>query len=312
MSYTDMGSSAWKNDNDIPLPLLHNETIVEQPVNLGTLTQRYTSYCQDFISRNRDTNFFLYMAFNHVHQPSFVSKEFCNSSVRGRYGDAASEMDNAIGQILKSLTNSGLDNNTIVFFTSDNGPALSSNAKGGSAGLFYGGKTLTWEGGVREPGIVRWNGHIEPGRISHEVVTTYDIFSTVLKLAGVEEPSDRIIDGRDMSPVLFTKNDKSSHDCLYIYKGTSDSKLTGLWAVRCGAYKAHFVTSTHFNKTPVVHDPPLLYQLEYDPSEKYPVDSKSPEYKGAMETIQAAKAIHEATLKSVPNQMAMGGNDEYK
>jgi arylsulfatase A len=308
----DMGASAWTSEHGIPLPLLHNETVIEQPVNLGTLTQRYISFCQDFISQNKDNHFFLYMAFNHVHTPNFVSKEFCNTSVRGRYGDAASEMDNAIGQILKSLTDNGLDNNTIVFFTSDNGPWLIKELQGGSAGLLYEGKTTTWEGGVREPGIVRWTGHIEPGRISHEVVTTYDIFSTIMKLADVEEPGDRTIDGRDMSPVLFNENGKTSHDCLFIYKGTPDSNLTGLWAVRCGAYKAHFVTNTHLKTTPIVHDPPLLYQLEYDPSEDYPIDSKSSEYQDAMEIIQAAKAKHEATLTPVPNQMAMGGNDEYK
>ena len=82
--------------------------------------------------------------------------------------------------------------------------------------------------------------------------------------------------------------------------------------MRCGAYKAHFVTNTHLKTTPIVHDPPLLYQLEYDPSENYPIDSKSPEYEDAMETIRAAMKEHETTLKPVPNQMAMGGNDEYK
>ncbi|XP_062502846.1 steryl-sulfatase-like isoform X2 [Corticium candelabrum] len=308
----DMGASAWTSEKGIPLPLVKDETVMEQPANLGTLTQRYADYCRDFIERNKNNNFFLYMAFNHVHTPNFVSKEFCNTSIRGRYGDAAAEMDDAIGQIMKSLKDNEVDNNTIVFFTSDNGPWLIRELEGGSAGLLYEGKTTTWEGGVREPGIVRFPPLIKAGRISHEVVTTYDIFSTVLTLADVREPTDRIIDGRDMSPILFDVTGKTSHKCLFIYKGTPNEKLTGLWAIRCGPYKAHYVTNTHLNHTAVIHNPALLYHLEYDPGENFPIDSKSSEYEEAMLVIEAAKKEHEATLKPVPNQMAMGGNDEYK
>ena len=166
----------------VPLPLLHNTTIIEQPTNLGTLTQRYADYCADFIQRNKDNKFVLYMAFNHVHTPNFVSKKFCNTSARGRFGDTDSEMDDAIGQIMAALKENGVDNNTLVFFTSDNGPTLFQGVHGGSAGLLFGGKTTTWEGGVREPGLARWPGRIDAGRVSREVVATYDIFPTMLKV----------------------------------------------------------------------------------------------------------------------------------
>ncbi|XP_065832567.1 arylsulfatase A-like isoform X1 [Oscarella lobularis] len=309
----DMGASAWTSMRDgVPLPLLHNTTIIEQPTNLGTLTQRYADYCADFIQRNKDNKFVLYMAFNHVHTPNFVSKKFCNTSARGRFGDTDSEMDDAIGQIMAALKENGVDNNTLVFFTSDNGPTLFQGVHGGSAGLLFGGKTTTWEGGVREPGLARWPGRIDAGRVSREVVATYDIFPTMLKLAGVELPSDRVIDGRDMSPVLFNADGKSAHNCLFIYKGTPDTELVGLWAIRCGPYKAHYVTNRAHNRTIVKHDPPLLFQLERDASEQYSIAPNSDEYKEAMTQITSAKEDHENSLKPVPNQMAMGTKEEYK
>eukprot|EP00118_Oscarella_pearsei_P024950 m.307191 g.307191 ORF g.307191 m.307191 type:complete len:499 (+) comp41999_c0_seq1:36-1532(+) len=308
----DMGSSAWTHDDDVPLPLLHNTTVIEQPVDLGTVTQRYADFCREYITRNKEKKFVLYMAFSHVHTPNFVSKKWCNSSSRGRFGDADSEMDDAVGQIMAALKENELDNNTLVFFTSDNGPWLIKRLDGGSAGPLFEGKTTTWEGGVREPGLARWPGRIEAGRVSPEVVTTYDIFPTILKLAGVDLPNDRVIDGRDMSPVLFNADGKSGHDCLYIYKGTPNEKLPGLWAIRCGPYKAHYVTNTHLNTTAVVHDPPLLFHVERDPSEQFTLSSSSDEYKEAMAKITAAKTEHEKTLTPVPNQMAMGSKDEYK
>lgn len=130
----------------------------------------------------------------------------------------------------------------------------------------------------RVPGFVRWPSHIQAGW-SPEVVATYDIFPTAIALAGGELPSDRVIDGKDMGPVLFN-GDKSQHDCIYIYKGTPDTNCPnkaatcpGLWAVRCGDYKAHWVTSTWQvgSDKGVFHDPPLLYNLQFDPSENYPV-----------------------------------------
>ena len=118
-------------------------------------------------------------------------------------------------------------------------------------GLLRDGKTTTWEGGVREPGIVHWPGHVPAGRVSPAVVATYDIFPTALALAGVDPPSGVHIDGRDMAPVIFGGSDKSQHDCIFHYKGTPGlgcpkshpTGCPGLWAIRCGAYKLHTVTS---------------------------------------------------------------------
>eukprot|EP00939_MAST-03C_sp_MAST-3C-sp1_P001955 g1955.t1 len=327
----DMGSSAWQYYNSVdrpPLPLLDISNssirIVEQPTNLNLLSERYVNRTRDVIKMSKEKNvpFFLYVAFNHVHVPDFASKAFCNTSLRGRFGDALSELDDAIGKIMRSLEESGVANNTIVFFTSDNGPWLVKGLSGGSAGLLRDGKTTTWEGGVREPGIVVWPGKIASDSISRSVVTTYDIFATIVSIVGAESPPDRIIDGRDISPILFGENDTSPHDCIFHYKGSPGLKCPeempencpGLWAARCGPYKLHYVTSTWTNgsNNGVFHDPPLIFNVEHDPSESWALDTSSREYEDARTRIENAVAIHKRGMKAVPNQMARGVDPNLK
>lgn len=367
----DMGDSYWDNNTQTPLPLLENTTIIEQPVNLATLSPRYiakaTAFMQSAAARNAP--FFLYMAHNHVHVPMFCSQQFCNTSLRGPYGDNMAELDNEVGQLVDAIQALGADNNTLMIFTSDNGPWLIEGLNGGSAGLLRDGKTTTWEGGVRVPAIARWPGRIAPGRVTAELASTMDVFTTTyevpeprdgqrergterkrdresggrekgktklgqerhaplrvislllvvsrlcrLALAGVAPPADRVIDGRDLSKVLFDPAAPSPHDCLFHYKGTSNRAKgqTGLWAVRCGNYKAHFVTNTYLDPIPVVHNPPLIFNIPFDPSETYPLSNSTAEYKAALATIQAAIAIHEATCpECAPNQMALGGNTTF-
>ena len=142
--------------------------ILEQPTDLNLLTGRYVQESMlDFIrkSTREKVPFFLYMAFNHVHVPDFANQQFCNSTLRGRFGDALAEMDDAVGKILNFLYSIKAEENTIVFFTSDNGPWLIKSEAGGVSGLLRGGKQTTWEGGVREPGIVSWPGKIKEGWI---------------------------------------------------------------------------------------------------------------------------------------------------
>merc|ERR1719287_327341 len=127
------------------------------------------------------------------------------------------EMDSHIGSVLTTLKDADVDDNTLVFFTSDNGPWLIQRLSGGSQGTFFEGKTTTWEGGIREPAIVRWPGKVQAGTVNREMVATYDIFATVVKLAGAKLPEDRFIDGKDLSGVL-THGEKG-HRCLFHYKG---------------------------------------------------------------------------------------------
>ncbi len=342
----DMGSSAWDRytSRDRPaLPLVSSQadgtvTVLEQPTNLNLLSSRYVNESIKFMKSGsakeavgddsqHGAPWFLYVAFNHVHVPNFASQDFCNTSIRGRFGDAIQELDDAVGAIVSAIPS---PDDTIIFFTSDNGPWLVKRISGGSAGVFRDGKETTWEGGVREPGIIAWPGKIRGGRISHQVVATYDIFATAVALAGGTLPDDRVIDGKDLSPVLFGSHRGNAalptnavHPCIFIYKGTpglgcptDHPNCPGLWATRCGAYKLHRVTSnTTFGSRPnqgVFHDPPLIYNVEQDPGESYPLDPASAEYKAQRASIEAAMSAHEATLRPVPNQMASGLNPDLR
>merc|ERR1712232_62127 len=132
----DMGRSAWDNSSTVTvLPLVHNTTVIEQPVNLNTLDERYAAKAVEFIQHTakQQTPFLLYFACSHVHIPDYASHRFCNTSKRGRFGDAMAEMDKSIGTVLTSLKTAGVDDNTVVFFTSDNGPWLIQKLAGGSA-----------------------------------------------------------------------------------------------------------------------------------------------------------------------------------
>jgi len=352
----DMGDSPWYTNPYFPLtvPLMHNKTIVQQPADLSKLTELYAQKAAAFITDNlvAKTPWLLYLAWNHVHVPDFASQQFCNTSIRGRFGDALEEMDHYIGQVLDALHTAGGDENTVVFFTSDNGPWLIERWSGGSSGPFFEGKTTTWEGGVRVPGIIRWPGRVPAGAISHELVATYDIFTTVAGLAGASLPQGVVLDGRDLSQVMRGNASTRESRCMMIYKGVPSTGLPprhddpqpGLWAVRCGPYKAHFVSACavmgalgdrRCGKGPfgavegckgsecddrildaqtnaaVKHDPPLMFQLEKDPGELYPLSPKSEEYTHALAVILEAKAEHEATLTPVPNQIGMGNDKRY-
>jgi len=253
------------------VPLLRGEQVVERPADQASLTKRYTAEAVKFIKENRSKPFFLYFAHTFPHVPLFASAQFKGKSPRGLYGDAVEELDWGVGQVLDALRQEKLAENTLVFFTSDNGPWLIQNEQGGSAGLLKEGKGSTWEGGMREPGLAWWPGKIKPGVVSRELAGTMDIFATCLIQAGALIPSDRVIDGVDMTPVLLGTG-KSNRDTWFYYRGTQ------LYAVRKGAFKAHFITRSGYGKDgPEKHDPPLLYNLDHDAGEQFDVAKKHPE-----------------------------------
>jgi len=306
---TDMGTSSYQLNvsfpNEPPIPLMYNNDIIEQPANLDNLTQNYADHVMSFLDKQKNSKepFLIYMSFNHVHIPNFYNKKFKGKSRRGDFGDSSMEMDNAIGQIMQKMEDNGFDENTVIFYTSDNGPWLKEKLQGGSAGLFYEGKGTTWEGGFRVPSFIRWKSKIEERQISQEMTSTVDIFTTILSLSNIDLPTDRIIDGVDLSPILFKKTYNLNRDCIFLYKGTSyNNTYPGLWAVRCNKYKAHYVSITHIDNTPIFHNPPLLFDLEYDPSELYPLNSSSSYYKNIMTNIQQQVDNHKKTIIPVTNQ----------
>ncbi len=274
-------------------PLLRDEKVVEQPAVQTTITKRYTEEAIRFIRANKEKPFFVYLAHNLPHVPLFRSKEFEGKSLRGLYGDVIEEIDHGVGQILDTLGELDLDEKTLVVFTSDNGPWLIFNQHGGSAGLLRDGKGCTYEGGMREPTIFYWPGHVRPGVVA-ELGSTLDLLPTCAKLAGAEPPADRVLDGADLSPVLLGEG-KSPRRTMFYYRGEQ------LYAVRHRAFKAHFITKGAYGRDkPVQHDPPELYNLEHDPSEKYNVAA---EYPDVIAEIKRIAEEHRNTLEPVENQL---------
>jgi arylsulfatase A len=277
------------------VPLLADCHEVERPADQTTLTRRYTEAAVQFIERHRDTPFFLYMPHSMPHVPLFRSDAFANTSSRGLYGDVIEEIDWSVGRVLETLRTHGLEKNTIVWFTSDNGPWLTFRDHGGSAGPLKDGKGTTWDGGMREPTIVWWPGTVPAGRVSSELGTTMDIFVTSVALAGGTLPGDRVLDGVDLSPTLLHEQQSPRGDVMY-YRGTR------LMAVRQGAWKAHFMTQESYtgNNELVVHDPPLLFNLEVDPGEQWNVAEAHPDVVAAITQLAAR---HRAGVEPVPSQL---------
>ncbi|ESO98213.1 hypothetical protein LOTGIDRAFT_159001 [Lottia gigantea] len=253
--------------------------------------------------------FLLYWAVDATHGPLYASRQFMDTSRRGRYGDAVRELDYGVGIILNQLKSLGLDNNTLVIFSSDNGAATYAKQKGGSNGPFLCGKETTFEGGMREPTIAWWPGKIKAGQVSHQLGSLMDLYTTIISLAGIEKPTDRIIDGIDLSATLFQNNIEDRE--IFYYRGDE------LMAVRMGIYKAHlwtwsnsiqeFHAGTDFCPGQIIegvttHDQtnytaqPLLFNLGTDPGEKYKIKPESAEYKQVMPNIIAAVNKHKSEL----------------
>jgi arylsulfatase A len=275
------------------VPLRRNDEIIERPADQNTITRRYTEDAQRFIRENKSGPFFLYFAHSFPHVPLFASPEFRGRSARGLYGDVVEELDWSVGQVLATLRSEGLAGNTLVFFTSDNGPWLTQFEQGGSAGLLREGKGCTFDGGMRVPAIAWWPGKIAPRTTTSALATTMDLFATSLALAGAALPTDRPLDCVDLRPVLFG-NGPSPRETVWFYRGSS------LYAVRHGDYKAHLITQPAYGPEPAKkHDTPLLYHMPVDPSEKFDVAAKHPDVLAAI-----AKLVekHRAGLKIAPSQ----------
>jgi len=252
--------------------LFRNNTLLKKnsEIEYDQITLNYTQEAISFIRKNREKPFFLYMAHSAIHIPLFASKEFRrHEGINGLYRDMTEELDWSCGEILKELKDAGILDNTIVIFTSDNGPS------GVAASPLHGGKGSTWEAGFREPLIVRWPGHIPAGSICHEMATMMDFLPTLANISGARIPADRIIDGKDMSQLLTNKNAKSSYSFLCYYG--RDGELA---AIRKGKWKLHFLEPSEkwAGKQPIVEallntkpttPLPWLYDLRNDIGETH-------------------------------------------
>jgi len=273
---------------------MREKVIIERPADQRTLTRRYTEEAIAKIRSFKDEPFFLYLAYTSPHIPLFRSEQFKDASKAGIYGDVIEEIDWSVGQILETLKKEGIAKNTLVIFTSDNGPAsFRFKTHGGSAGMLSGGKAGTYEGGLRVPAIFWWPDKIKPGVVM-EMTTTMDLFPTFCSLANVNLPNDRIYDGYDISPMLLGKG-TNPRDVVFYYRGTQ------VFAIRKGNFKAHFITQPeYYSLEKTFHDPPLLFNLDVDPSEKYNVALEHPDI---IAEINKILEEHLSTLVPVENQL---------
>ncbi|MFM8469714.1 MAG: sulfatase [Limisphaerales bacterium] len=281
--------AAWWNS-----PLYRNEELIERPADLSTLTQRYTDAAVKFIQANKSKPFLLYFPHTYPHTPLFASKTFRGTSQRGIYGDVVEELDASVGRVLGTLRAEQLAENTLVFFTSDNGPWLSMNQQGGSAGLLREGKGSTWEGGMRVPGIAWWPGKIKAAQTQRTLACTRDLGTPSLKLAGADVPADRPIDGLDIRPLLFGTG-TVPREAYFFYRGTR------LMAARVGDYKAHFMTQAAYGQPKEdVHETPLLFNLRVDPSENFNLATNHP---AMLSQIAQSVEKHKRTLTPAQSQL---------
>ena len=256
--------------------LYRGKQIEQRHVECEELTKRYTDEVVSFIDRQQDEPFFIYVSHHIVHSPQLPSEDFRGTSKKGKYGDFIRELDHSTGRIMKALRDAGVDDKTLVVFTSDNGPTFH-----GSSGPLLGGKYCTVEGGHRVPGIFRWPGKIPAGQVSNITLTSMDLLPLFCELAGVALPQDRKIDGKHIWPILQGEAAESPHKRLYYYNGTN------LQAVREGNWKLHLPRTEkdqpfwnkkkHRARVFVTLEKPHLYNLKEDVGEKNDLAEQYPE-----------------------------------
>jgi arylsulfatase A len=271
----------WKEKRwDIYENQLYRDTeVIESPVNQQTLTDRYTDEAVRFVTGNKDRPFFLYLAYSMVHVPLFVPDDRYDPDPRQAYRLAMEHVDDSVGRILAALDEYKLAQNTLVVYSSDNGPWLPKQHHAGSAKPLRDGKGTTYDGGMRVPGVMRWPARIPAGATCRRVAGTIDLLPTIAAQAGAQVPADRPIDGRDISALLADPNAPSPHDTegyFYYRNGTVE-------AIRQGPWKLRTVKGIE------------LYNLEQDIGESTNLADRHPEQ---VKFLQQAIETYDADLKA--------------
>ncbi|XP_037368647.1 arylsulfatase L [Talpa occidentalis] len=310
--------------------LMRNHSITEQPMKFQRTTSLMLQEVSSFLKRNKRGPFLLFVSFLHVHTPLVTTHSFRGHSAHGLYGDNVEEMDWMVGQILSTLDSEGLTNQTLVYFTSDNGGSLEvqlgDNQYGGWNGIYRGGKGMGgWEGGIRVPGIFRWPGVLPAGRVIHEPTSLMDVFPTVVQLGGGTVPRDRVIDGRDLLPLLLGTPHHQHHEFLMHYCENLLHAARWHQADRGATWKVHYMTPRFHPEGAGAcygrmvcpcsgghvdhHDPPLLFDLSRDPAEAHILTPDTePLFHQVVDTVSRAVEQHRRTLSPVPLQLDKPGN----
>nr|CAB3223277.1 arylsulfatase-like [Phallusia mammillata] len=304
-----------------------NATMKEQPINPEMLTQRIAADAVQFVKDNHDNPFFLYMGMPQTHTAMICSTKFCNKSRRGIYGDNVNEMSWAVGEVVNVVKQLGIEENTLVMFISDHGPQIEECFHGGSPGPLKGGKATSWEGGIHVPSIAWWPGKIPPGSVNHHVLSTMDVFPTLLALAGENNVGKQgtFLDGIRVDQ-LFAENHenvKPPHKILFHYCSKQ------LFAVRLGRYKIHYYTQNveaHNYSSNCVdgqpmgdmianmdcsratkQSPPIMFDLETDPGERFQLEASL--HEDVLTEAQTLIDEHRKTLTPVPQQLGNWNDD---
>lgn len=267
------------NKYQFRLPWIEDNKVTEWEPDQRLLTRRTTEAAVQFIESRKDQPFFVYVPYSMPHIPIYASDKFKGTSPRGLYGDVIEEIDWGVGELVSTIERLGLRNNTLIVFTTDNGPWLPFKEKGGSAGLLRGGKGSNWEGGQRVPCIVSWPGTIPKGTVCREVATTMDFLPTIAALAGADLSALPQIDGHDIGPLLRGQKGATSRTEHFLYY-TSRGKIAG---VRRGPWKLLLKEG--------------LFHVEHDVSEQWDISKQHPEL--VAELTQLATDADAAITKSM-------------
>lgn len=256
------GAKSFPHPFQKPLPLIDGETVLEHMPDQTLLTTRYTERAIEFMTEHRDRPFFIYLAHAMPHVYLHVSDKFRGKSERGLYGDVVMEIDWSVGEIRSTLEQLGIDDNTLIVFTSDNGPWLPYGVDGGSAGPLRGGKGSEFEGGMRVPAIFWWPGKIPAGQTTSEIAANMDLLPTFAELADVRLAADRVIDGESLWPLLSGATERGPHDVFYYFRGRRSGRIP-IAAVRDRRWKLLLRQDNDGN-----YEIGELYDLAWDVSER--------------------------------------------
>jgi len=312
-SYPWMGDTVTDDWGAMYIPLIRQvdnvTTVDEQPVDFTLLGENYYDFTRDFIKRNADNPFLLYAAFSHVHTApaNFPGEQYAGCSFRGNaqrgpFGEGIAEMDYIVAGMMEQLETLDLMEDTMIIFSSDNGPWLAAEYASGSVGIFSGvdagywntGKASSWEGGIRMPSFVSWRGKICPGQRISTTVSHLDIVPTVLDIAGASPPNEP--DGYSFKDIILYGARETHHDFLFFYNTMPE--YSGITSARWKQYKLHWRTSPGLNSCSgcetimYPYDAPLVFDVEQDPAEMWPAILTDSE----LEIVAAAYLHENATM----------------
>lgn len=292
------------SNDELQQPLLRGTQVVESPIDPQMLAMQFFTEAVSFIEQNSDQPFFLLLSLTSPHKPLIPSEEFFGTSQAGVYGDVVQELDWGVGEVLSALERQGLSQNSVVIFTSDNGPF----PEGSTAGLL-GGKGTAWEGGYRVPFIVRWPIAIEPGTQSHGMAMNIDMMPTLIRLAGGDIPADLQLDGKNIFSLL-QGSDRSPHKVLYFF---NDERIAALrtehWRLMLSDYPP-WRDSKPIRFEGKSDQYTLLHDMRISPSQQYDLSRDNPEQKRELEDLLTRGRQQLEALSTQRDSTQFG--DEYK